>query len=215
MNNLLVSIAHLSESLKAFSLGSLGPWYLVLFNAFGVFAIITKVTEFQLKSRKTILLFAMIASMCWVLYFGLQGDFTSSLSCLIVAVEALAFSMRNKYKWLRSIFWLFFFVALQIVMCVFTYQAWYNVLPVIAGVFGTIAYYVMDEDKYRIFIFIYVLFWLANSIVNFYFISLLSDSMSTVSSAIAIVRFNILKRHKVNKKADKNSDKINSIEVEK
>ncbi|MBQ3219469.1 MAG: YgjV family protein [Clostridia bacterium] len=150
MLNLLISMAELSDNMVKFLNETLGIWYLIIPNAFGVIAIVSKVTEMQLKSRKTILVFAIIASISWVLYFGLQGGFTSSLSCLIIAIQVIIFSLRNKYKWANSLFWLFFFITLQIVMCVLTLKNWYDVLPTIAGIISVFAYYVLDEDKYRI-----------------------------------------------------------------
>ena len=196
MLNLLISMAELSDNMVKFLNETLGIWYLIIPNAFGVIAIVSKVTEMQLKSRKTILVFAIIASISWVLYFGLQGGFTSSLSCLIIAIQVIIFSLRNKYKWANSLFWLFFFITLQIVMCVLTLKNWYDVLPTIAGIISVFAYYVLDEDKYRILILFYIVLWLVNSTINLYYVSMVSDAMCTVSAIVAIIRYNILKTHK-------------------
>lgn len=196
MLNLLISMAELSDNMVKFLNETLGIWYLIIPNAFGVIAIVSKVTEMQLKSRKTILVFAIIASISWVLYFGLQGGFTSSLSCLIIAIQVIIFSLSNKYKWANSLFWLFFFITLQIVMCVLTLKNWYDVLPTIAGIISVFAYYVLDEDKYRILILFYIVLWLVNSTINLYYVSMVSDAMCTVSAIVAIIRYNILKTHK-------------------
>lgn len=196
MLNLLISMAELSDNMVKFLNETLGIWYLIIPNAFGVIAIVSKVTEMQLKSRKTILVFAIIASISWVLYFGLQGGFTSSLSCLIIAIQVIIFSLRNKYKWANSLFWLFFFITLQLVMCVLTLKNWYDVLPTIAGIISVFAYYVLDEDKYRILILFYIVLWLVNSTINLYYVSMASDAMCTVSAIVAIIRYNILKTHK-------------------
>ncbi len=59
-----------------------------------------------------------------------------------------------------------------------------------------IAYFVIDGDKYRIFVFIYILFWLVNSAINFFPIALLSDAFSTISALVAIIRFNVLGKKK-------------------
>lgn len=189
-------MSEISESMTKFLSETLGIWYLIIPNAFGVIAVLTKITELQIKNRKTILLFALIANISWVFYFGLLGGFTSAISCLIMTTQVVIFSYRNKYKWANSKLWLIVFCVLQIVMCVFTLNKWYDVFPSIAGVISVFAYFVFKEDYYRILIFIYVLLWLVNSILNMYIVSLVSDSLCLLSAIIAIIRYNILKKYK-------------------
>ena len=192
MNNLLFS---LNDFIKNMS-DTLGIWYLIILNAFGVIAIILKVSEVQIKSRKTILLFALVADICWVIYFGLQGGFSSSISCFIMMIQVIVFSFRGKYKWATSKIWLIVFIISHLVMWYITQKTWFDVLPAITGILSVFAYFVYDEDKYRILIFIYALIWVVNSSINLYVVSIISDSLCAVSSFVAIVRYNILKTHK-------------------
>lgn len=196
MLNLLFTLTDLVKTLS----DTLGIWYLIISNAFGVIAVLSKITELQIKNRKTILLFALFANISWVFYFALQGGLTSAISCLIMTTQVVIFSYRSKYKWANSKVWLVVFSALQILMCALTLNNWYDVLPAIAGIVSVFAYFVFDEDKYRILIFIYIVLWLINSILNMYLVSLISDSLSTLSALIAIIRFNVLKTHKKSKK---------------
>ena len=68
MNNLLFSMVDLSNGIIG-TLSALGIWYPILFNFFGVCAAATKVSEFQIKKRDNILIFAIVASLCWIAYF--------------------------------------------------------------------------------------------------------------------------------------------------
>ncbi|MBQ8426626.1 MAG: YgjV family protein [Clostridia bacterium] len=175
---------------------TLGIWYLIILNAFGVMAVIIKTTELQLKSRKMILIFALMANISWIFYFGLQGGFSSAITFVVSIMQVIVFSFREKQKWANSKIWLVVFIALQLLAWYITKKSWYDVLPVIAGVLSVFAYFVFDEDKYRILIFIYALVWIANSTVNFYIVSLISDLSCLISSIIAIIRYNVLKTHK-------------------
>lgn len=194
MKELMLKMEEISSVMVQSLDNSLGIWYYIILNAFGIIAILFKVSEFQLKNRKQILLFATFACFSWVLYFGLQGGFTSALSCLIMAIMTIVFSQREKHKWANSIFWLILFIALQLGMFFLTARYWFDVLPAIAGVISAVAYYVLDENKYRVLIFFYVILWVINSFINLYVISMISDSLSTISSSIAIIRYNILKK---------------------
>jgi len=193
---MFTELAKLAVELRAFMDANLGIWYYIILNAFGVIAIILKVTEVQLNNRKTILTFATFAALCWTFYFGLNFDFASTISCFLAVVQLLVFSKRGKYKWASSIFWLFFFLILQIVLGVLTFTSWRSIFPILAGSLCVFAYFVMDENKYRIFILIYACFWLMNSIFNLYIIALLSDTFCFVSASIAIIRYNVLGKNK-------------------
>ena len=75
MNNLLFSMADFSANMVKSLESSLGIWYLIILNAFGVIAIICKILEYQAKSRVLSLTLCSIASVCWVAYFAFYGDF--------------------------------------------------------------------------------------------------------------------------------------------
>ena len=193
MNNLLFSLADFAENLVKFLDNTLGIWYLIILNAFGVLAICCKICEYQSKTRAKTLLFAIVASICWVLYFFFYGAFASMLTCLVGVIRLMVFLQRGKHKWADSIFWLIFFLALQGVIAVFTIRSWLDVFAVVAGVFGVMAYFVVNPTKFRALSFIHMSLWVISSIVNFFPIALISDSASTISCSVAIYRFDLSK----------------------
>lgn len=193
---MFTELAKLAVELRAFMDANLGIWYYIILNAFGVIAIILKVTEVQLNNRKTILTFATFAAFGWTLYFAFNFDFASAISCLLSTIQIIIFSQRGKHKWASSIAWLFIFLGLQIGFGILSFTSWKSIFPIIAGSLSVFAYFVMDENKYRIFILIYACFWLMNSIFNLYIIALLSDTFCFVSASIAIIRYNVLGKNK-------------------
>ena len=134
----------LTQTTQKFNL-TLGIWYLIILNAFGVVAIIFKVVEYQLKSRKIILLFAVASFLCWIFYFLLQGDFVSALINLVCVIQLLVFLQREKYKWANSIWWMIGFFILQLILGILTFKNWHDVFAVLAGVSATVAYFVMNK----------------------------------------------------------------------
>lgn len=177
---------------------SLGVWHLIIINTIGVIAIICKITEYQVKKRSTMFVFSTFANVCWVLYFFLYGNIASMLTCVINVIKLFIFSQRGKHAWAESVWWLILFLVAQVFIAIFTVSSWVDVFCITAGFFGVLAYFFKDGKKYRLFSFIHMAVWVANSIANFYLIALLSDSFSTISCAVAIFRFDIKNRKKNN-----------------
>ncbi len=193
MSNLLFSLTTLGNGIVSGLSGALGKiWYLVLVNAIGVVAIVTKIFETQNKKRNRIIFYAILGAICWVSYFILNGDFTSALVNFIGFTQLLVFSQRERKKWASSKFWLVFFLAVQIVISIFTWKDYFSLFPVVGGLLGTIAYFILDEKKYRYLFLTLILLWIGNGIVRGYVIALIHDIFAAVSISIAIVRYNIL-----------------------
>ncbi|MBR1968438.1 MAG: YgjV family protein [Clostridia bacterium] len=211
MNNLLFSMADLSASMVESLNNSLGIWYLIILNAFGVIAIICKILEYQSNSRLASLTLCTVACICWVAYFGLYGDFTSALTCFISIIRLLVFMQMGKHAWADSKLWVVLFFILQTLIVIFTFRI-ESIFAALAGFVGIAAYLMIDQRKYRALSFIYMALWVANGIINFYPIALISDSLSVVSVSIAIYRYDLCKNARKLQKAEKERAKNEEIE---
>lgn len=209
MHNLL-TIADFSDNMIKTLNDTLGIWYIIILNAFGVFAIVCKILEYQVKSRDKCFILSTVANACWVMYFFLFGNFASALTCVINVVKLLVFMQRGKRSWADSWVWLALFLVAQIIVTVFTVSSWVDVFCITAGFLGIFAYFVSDRKQYRLLSFVHMAVWVANSIANFYLIALLSDSFSTVSCGLAIYRFDIKKQAK--DKVEDNKEEQNSVD---
>ena len=187
----LLSINNMFDGLVTFLNSNLGIWYIVLINFFGVLAILTKVTEYQFKKRLTRFIICVLASLWWLIYFILQGQTVSALANLVSLIQTIIFMQRDRYEWAKSKIWLFVFLILQIAICVVGFKVWHDIFPPLAGIFGAIAYFVIDEKTYRYFALLNVVFWLANSIAKMPMtvLALVCDSTCTISGIIGLYRF--------------------------
>ena len=179
---------------------TLGIWYLIILNGIGIFAILCKICEYQVKSRGRMFVLSTVANVCWVLYFFLYGNFASALTCVINVIKLFIFMQRGKYAWAESVWWLILFLVLQTLVTVYTVSSWVDVFCITAGYLGVFAYFFKDGKMYRLFSLLHMLIWVANSIANFYLIALLSDSFSTISCAVAICRYDIMNKKNKNTK---------------
>lgn len=194
-NLLMLSIAELPTQLT----NLIGVWYLIILNGIGISAIVCKVLEYQVKKRGTMFVFSTIANVCWVFYFFLYGNLASMLTCVLNVIKMLIFMRRDTCKWAKSIVWLFVFLLAQTLVAIFTINSVLDIFAVAAGYVGTFAYYVIKGRNYRIISFVHMALWVVSSSIFCYPIALISDSFSTISCGVAIVRFDILKQHKKEK----------------
>lgn len=209
----LLALSDVSQNLVSSLTNSLGFWYLIILNGFGVIAMILKVIEYQLKSRNMALVLAVIGTTCWLFYFAFQGDFTSAIVTIIGVLQFLVFFQRGKHAWANSIWWLFLSLSLQIVTGLITFAVWHDAFALLAGLFGSAAYFMISKKKYRAMSFFYAGFWVANSVLKWYIIALLNDAFAFISVSIAIIRFDVIPKIK-ERKNKKASEKIASEQLQ-
>lgn len=206
MQNLLFSLTDIVNNLN----NTLGIWYLIILNAFGVIAIICKIIEYQVKKRTTMFVMVTVACACWSAYFLLYGNLISALTCALSVVRFLIFVKRETCKWAKSVLWLYVFIAMQTAVVVYTIIvsgfSWLNIFTILAGYVGIFAYYVNHGKMYRFISFIHMSLWVVNSAIFFYPIALLSDSFSTISCGVAIYRFDLRKNARNKEKREKISE---------
>ncbi len=187
----LLSINNMFDGIVKVLSENLGFWYIILINIFGVLAILTKASEYQFKKRAIRFMLCITAGMCWLSYFLLQGQTVSTLANLVSVLQTVIFMQRDKHEWAKSKIWLFVFLILQVAICVIGFRVWHDIFPPLAGIFGAIAYFVLEEKKYRYFALFNVIFWLSNSIskMPLTLLALICDSTCTISGIIGLVRF--------------------------
>ena len=64
MTNLLLSATDFASGLVNYLSDTFGIWYTIILNAFGVIAITLKVIEYQSKTRRGSLTFAILSDLC-------------------------------------------------------------------------------------------------------------------------------------------------------
>ena len=168
---------------------SLGILYYVLVYGIGVVAMILSTAAFQLKHRVAIILGNFFGQSCWVIYFLLQGDLTSAIACGLSAVMLALFSKSDKWKWTTSIVSIIFFISIFTGFSLLSFKTWKDVFPLLAGVFAVIANSRKTEKQIRQFSLFWCLFWFMNSLLKMYPVALINDSMCTVSTIIALIRY--------------------------
>ena len=124
----------------------------------------------------------------------LQGDFASAFSNLILIIQGIIFYQRGKRKWASSIVWLFVFIGAQAIFGIFTFKTALDLFPIFGGALLTVAYFVMQEKRYRLIVIFGMSLWLLNSITKGYLLATINDASCVISAIIGLVRFTLIEK---------------------
>lgn len=165
----------------------MGYDYLVF--AVGILAMAFSVFAFQLKRRFSIIICSSFGQSAWVLYFLLQADLVSAISCLITAVMLALFSKRGEWKFATGYVSMGAFVILLSAFSILTFSVWSDIFPLLAGIFAVIANSRPTEREVRFYSVFWCSFWLLNSAVKVYPVAFFNDLFTTVSTVVALIRY--------------------------
>ncbi len=194
----LLSITTLGESIVN-KLSELGIWYLVLVNVFGILAIVFKVFESQLKKRSLIVLFAIASTFSWIIYYLLNGNIATALIVFVSIMKYFVFMQREKYEWANSPIWLILFIAIQVILLIFSVgEDWTTLFSAGAGVLNTFAYYVLDVKKYKYILLASQICWVFNGVFNGYVVAYVADIIICIAIIVGILRYTIEEKKEKN-----------------
>lgn len=161
----------------------------VLIYAVGVMAMLLSVLAYQFKYRVTIIVVNFCGQACWVLYFLLQSDFTSAVSCALTVMVMMVYSMKDKWAWVSHKLCPITFTAFVVGFSIITFATWMDIFPLLAGVFAVIANSRTTERRLRQFSAIWCALWLMNSILKMYPVALVNDILCTGSTIVSLIRY--------------------------
>ena len=189
VNNLLFSIANISEKMVKTLDGAMGIWYPILFNAIGIISIFLQFMIFQMKCKKQIVFVGILSDIGWLSYFALQGDFISGTANIIGIMSKIIILLQSKYRWAESKLWNIFFVAFAAVFSVLTFKVWMDIFALMACTLSILAFFMTKENNIRkVALFAYCAF-ACNSISKLYVVALIADITALISCIIALIRY--------------------------
>ena len=168
---------------------NLGTFYYILVYGVGLIAMALSISAFQFKHKVAIILCNFLAQSSWVIYFLLQGDLTSAISCGLSATMLAVFSRQEKWKWVKHPLCIAFFISLFACFSAFSFSVWSDVFPLMAGIFAVIANSRSTEKRLRQFSILWCTSWMINSIFKMYPVAFANDLFCTISTIVALIRY--------------------------
>jgi hypothetical protein len=137
---------------------------------------------FQLKERKTVLMFWAGSAFLNSLHFLCLERYTSSVITLIIAARFLL-AGRSSEMWK-----FYFFMAAQLLAGYLTFSGPLSYYPVAASVVGTISVFLLSNANMRIGLAVCSLIWIAHNYQAGTPVGMLSEVIFLVSNAIGFLR---------------------------
>jgi voltage-gated potassium channel Kch len=163
--------------------------------------------SFQQNKRSRIIGFQIVAALLFIAHyiflgFTKGGDAFSGAALNFIGLSRSIVFINNDKKWARSPVWLVFFIVVSAIAGILTWESWYSFLPPMAMILTTFSYWLKNETKIRLVTFPSSPCWLVFNIITGSVAGVVTECVVMSSLIIAIVRYDILKKGKVEKNAD-------------
>lgn len=161
--------------------------------------------SFQQNKRSRIIGFQIVAALLFITHYIFLGftngadAFTGAALNFIGLSRSIVF-INNHKKWAKSPLWLVFFIIVSVIAGVLTWENWYSFMPPLAMILTTVSYWMKDETKIRLITFPSSPCWLIFNIITGSFAGIVTECVVMSSLIIAIIRYDVLKKEKVEKK---------------
>lgn len=152
----------------------------------GFIALVIGLSSFFQHNMVKFKLLAGISSIMWSISYYLLNGITSSIILLTIAARQIV--SINTPKWNQSQIKLVcgFFISITVIFTIITWHGYLSLLPLIASLIATIAYFYSDPITLRKRLLITDVFWLVNSIALQSYSHLIASILSIIINLITI-----------------------------
>ncbi len=147
------------------------------------------IVSYQMRKRISIIIVQNFSNVFWVVQYILLGAYSAVVVNIIAIVRNAVYSMRGKYKFADSIFVPAVASSAFILSSIFTYETPFDILPCIAMVIASFAFFMKNEVYIRYLSLAVALPWIVYGAYSGSIAGVLSDSITFISIIVAIVRY--------------------------
>ena len=122
----------------------------IIGQIFSVLGMILTVISFQFKTKKQILLIQTIGSSFFLISYILFGSWAGVYLNVVFLVRNIIFSFGVDKKWAQNRAWLIVILIAVVIAGALGYSSYWDILPIVGSVFGTVAAYVKNENRFRL-----------------------------------------------------------------
>lgn len=171
--------------------------YEIICQVIGIIAAIVALVSFQFKQNKKYLILQAIASIIFIIQFGLLQAWAAMLLNIVALFRALLFAFvkfkTKKGNLIMCIAFCLLNIACSLIACLLFNEVWFIGLIIgLAQIVGTIAIY---SDNPKIIRWAQLCFvspcWLFNNIFYFSIGGIVTESCNIISIIISLIRFKI------------------------
>ena len=107
------------------------------------------VLSFQMKTKKQILIMQTAGSAFFLASYVLFGGWAAVFLNVVFVIRNTIFYFKDK-KWASHGIWLYFILTLVCVAGVLGFKTYWDIIPMVGAIFGTVAAYIKNENMFRL-----------------------------------------------------------------
>lgn len=162
----------------------------VVVQLIGLIAFFFSLIAYHYKRKDKILINMIVSSLFNLVHYFLLGAFSGCITKGIAIFRDLFIIVKDKYK-LNSIIFLYIFVAIYIIAGILSYNSIYSILPIIAAIIYVINIWNGNAKVVKKSAFYCYFIWLLYNVCVMSIAGIISNTISIISSFIAIKNFKI------------------------
>lgn len=154
-----------------------------------VVGMILTIASFQMRTRRSIIIFQTMGSSFFLVSYFLLGSWTGVYMNIVYLTRNFVFYYRNEKQWAKSKCWLGIFLVASVVAGALGYRRAIDILPIFGAVFATLAMYMPRENMLRAFNLLASPCWLVYNIQLPSTGGILCETFNMVSIAVGLFRY--------------------------
>ena len=173
-------------------------WIELIGQCFGIAAFTIAFLAYQAKTSQRLLIIQSGAILCFCIHYALLGAMTGFALNVICLARNIIFSNKDK-RLFRSKLWPYALALVTVVIGVFTWEAWYSILLIIALAVNTVCMALPTSQGIRISLLVTCPPALVYNICVGSIGGIVNESLSIISATIGIIRYSKQKKEKEQK----------------
>lgn len=159
-------------------------------QAIGLLALVLSLVSFQMKKRRTILFFQMLASLSCAVSLIMLGGITGGVLDVVAFSRTLVFSLSDKYKWAGSKICLGAYFALIVAVGILSWDSGSiaSLFAILGTLLSTLALYMKNERTLRMISLFVGPMWIIYNLIYSSAFGILNEIIAMASITIALIR---------------------------
>lgn len=159
----------------------------ILAQLFGIVTLVISIIQFFSKSRKAYIMYSFIINFLLGIEYFLLNSYIGAYLCIFASIRFLLYELKGKYKFWSGLWIPIFFVISNIVIIIFTFEHWYDILPAISAVSVCIYPWFDNVDVMRICSILITPLWIAYDILVKAYVSLIMEIVWLIVALIGVI----------------------------
>ena len=162
---------------------------------FGVLVIISNVIAMQMKNKKQIIFWYVLANLFSSINFYLLKSYSGAIICLFAIFQTFInnYFEKNEKDVPKSL--IATYIIISIILGAITFNNYIDIMPIVCSILYTIIILQKKEANIRKIALINIIIWVAYDIFCRAYPLAISDLITTVSTLIGIYRFDIKRKN--------------------